>query len=284
MATGPTVRRRRLGTELRKLRESNGYKLEEVAVQLGVASSTLSRIETGKAPTKSAYLNQMLETYGVTDAAQRQVLVDMAREGHRKGWWAAYDDVLPSGFDIYVGLEAETAGIRSYEISAVHGLLQTADYARGIIRETFPRHTPEQIDRLVDLRMARQRRFDDDPPLELWAILDEAVIRRTVGGTAVMRRQLAHLAAEADRPGVTLQVLPFDCGAHAAHGGPFSILEFPERSDSEVVYVESVAGLIYLEKDKEIRARSESFDRLRAVALSPGASTDVISQAARDLG
>jgi transcriptional regulator with XRE-family HTH domain len=283
MATGPTVRRRRLGTELRKLRESSGYKLEEVAAQLGVAPSTLSRIETGKAPTKSAYLNQMLETYGVTDAAQRQILVDMAREGHRKGWWAAYDDVLPSGFDIYVGLEAETAGIRSYEISVVHGLLQTADYARVILRETFPRHTAEQIDRLVDLRMARQGRFDDDPPLELWAILDEAVIRRTVGGTAVMRRQLAHLLAEADRPGVTLQVLPFDCGAHAAHGGPFSILEFPERSDSEVVYVESVAGIIYLEKDREVRARSESFDRLRAAALSPGASTDVISQAARDL-
>jgi transcriptional regulator with XRE-family HTH domain len=284
MATGPTVRRRRLGTELRKLRESCGYKLEEVAAQLGVAPSTLSRIETGKAPTKSAYLNQMLHAYGVADAAQRQVLVDMAREGHRKGWWAAYDDVLPSGFDIYVGLEAETAGIRSYEISVVHGLLQTADYARVILRETFPRHTAEQIDRLVDLRMARQRRFDDDPPLELWAILDEAVIRRTVGGTAVMRRQLAHLLAEADRPGVTLQVLPFDCGAHAAHGGPFSILEFPERSDSEVVYVESVAGIIYLEKDKEVRARSDSFDRLRAAALSPGASTDVISQAARDLG
>jgi transcriptional regulator with XRE-family HTH domain len=268
---------------LRKLRESSGFKLEEVASQLGVAPSTLSRIETGKAPTKSAYLNQMLETYGVIDAAQRQVLVDMAREGHRKGWWAAYDDVLPSGFDIYVGLEAETAGIRSYEISVVHGLLQTADYARVVLRETFPRHTSEQIDRLVDLRMVRQRRFDDDPPLELWAILDEAVIRRAVGGTAVMRRQLAHLLAEADRPGVTLQVLPFDCGAHAAHGGPFSILEFPERSDSEVVYVESLAGIIYLEKDKEVRARSESFDRLRAAALSPGASADVISQATRDL-
>ena len=127
MTTGPTVRRRRLGTELRKLRESNGYKLEEVAAQLGVAPSTLSRIETGKAPTKSAYLNQMLEMYGVTDPAQRQVLVDMAREGHRKGWWAAYDDVLPSGFDIFVGLEAETTGIRSYENSVVHGLLQTQD-------------------------------------------------------------------------------------------------------------------------------------------------------------
>ncbi len=284
MATGPTVRRRRLGTELRRLRESSGYKLEEVAAQLGVAPSTLSRIETGKAPTKSAYLNQMLETYGVTDAGQRQILVDMAREGHRKGWWAAYDDVLPSGFDIFVGLEAETAGIRSYEISVVHGLLQTADYARAVIRETFPRYTAEQIDRLVDLRMARQGRLDDDPPLELWAILDEAVIRRTVGGAAVMRRQLTHLLAEAGRPGVTLQVLPFFSGAHAAHAGPFSILEFPDRSDSEVVYVESVAGIIYLEKDKEVRVRAESFDRLRAAALSPSASADLIAQGARDLG
>ena len=284
MPTGPTVRRRRLGTELRKLRESSGYKLEEVAAQLGVAPSTLSRIETGKAPTKSAYLNQMLETYGVIDPAQRQILVDMAREGHRKGWWAAYDDVLPSGFDIFVGLEAETAGIRSYEISVVHGLLQTADYARAVIRETFPRHTAEQVDRLVDLRMARQGRFEDDPPLELWAILDEAVIRRTVGGAAAMRRQLTHLLAEAGRPGVTLQVLPFVSGAHAAHGGPFSILEFPDRSDSEVVYVESVAGILYLEKDREVRSRAESFDRLRAAALSPSASTDLIAQAARDLG
>ena len=284
MANGPTVRRRRLGTELRRLRESSGYKLEEVAAQLGVAPSTLSRIETGKAPTKSAYLNQMLETYGVIDPGQRQVLVDMAREGHRKGWWAAYDDVLPSGFDIYVGLEAETAGIRSYEISVVHGLLQTADYARAVIRETFPRHTAEQVDRLVDLRMARQGRFEDDPPLELWAILDEAVIRRTVGGAAAMRRQLTHLLAEAGRPGVTLQVLPFVSGAHAAHGGPFSILEFPDRSDSEVVYVESVAGILYLEKDREVRSRAESFDRLRAAALSPSASTDLIAQAARDLG
>jgi transcriptional regulator with XRE-family HTH domain len=284
MATGPTVRRRRLGTELRRLRESSGCKLEEVAAQLGVAPSTLSRIETGKAPTKSAYLNQMLETYGVSDAGQRQILVDMAREGHRKGWWAAYDDVLPSGFDIYVGLEAETAAIRSYEISVVHGLLQIAEYARAILREMFPRHNPEQIDRLVELRMARQGRFDDDPPLELWAILDEAVIRRTVGGAAVMRRQLTHLLVEAGRTELTLQVLPFACGAHAGHGGPFSILEFPDRSDSEVAYVESVAGIIYLEKDREVRARSEAFDRLRAAALSPGASMDLIAQAVRDLG
>ncbi len=282
MTTGPTVRRRRLGTELRKLRESSGYKLEEVAGQLGVAPSTLSRIETGKAPTKSAYLNQMLEMYGVSEPGQRQVLVDMAREGHRKGWWAAYDDVLPSGFDIYVGLEAETAAVRGYEISVVHGLLQTPDYARAVLCEIFPRHTAAQIDRLVDLRMERQRRLDDDPPLELWAILDEAVIRRPVGGRAVMHAQLERLLDMGRRPGLTIQVLPFDCGAHAGHGGPFSILEFPNRADSEVAYVESVAGIIYLEKDREVRMRTDAFDRLRAAALAPAASCDLIAQAAQD--
>jgi transcriptional regulator with XRE-family HTH domain len=283
MTTGPTVRRRRLGTELRNLRESNGYKLEEVAAQLGVAPSTLSRIETGKAPTKSAYLNQLLEMYGVVEPGQRQVLVDMAREGHRKGWWAAYDDVLPSGFDIYVGLEAETAAVRSYEIAVVPGLLQTPDYARAVLREMFPRHGVEQIERLVDLRMERQRRLDDTPPLEVWAIIDEAVVRRPVGGKQVMRGQLDRMLELELRPGITLQVLPFDCGAHAGHGGPFSILEFPNRSDSEVAYVESAAGVLYLEKEREVRARVEAFDRLRAAALAPAASVDLIAQAAQEI-
>jgi transcriptional regulator with XRE-family HTH domain len=283
MATGPTVRRRRLGAELRRLRDSAGYKLEEVAGMLGVAPSTLSRIETGKAPTKSAYLSQLLELYQVTDAGQRQILVDMAREGHRKGWWAAYDDVLPSGLGVYVGLEAEASGLRSYEIGVVHGLLQTTDYARAILRASAPRHTADQIERLVDLRMERQRRLDDNPPLDLWVIHDEAVIRRTVGGPVVMRHQLAHLLVAAGLPGVTLQVLPFDTGAHAGHDGPFSIVEFHDRSDSEVVYVESTAGPIYLEKDREIRASAEVFDRLRAAALPPEASLDLISKAAREL-
>jgi transcriptional regulator with XRE-family HTH domain len=283
MAAGPTVRRRRLGTELRKLRESASYKLEEVAGLLGVAPSTLSRIETGKAPTKSAYLTQLLELYRVTDAGQRQVLVDMAREGHRKGWWAAYDDVLPSGLGVYVGLEAEASGLRSYEISVVHGLLQTADYARAVLRASAPRHTPDQIERLVDLRLERQRRLDDNPPLDLWVIHDEAVIRRAMGSPTVMRHQLAHLLVLAGLPGVTLQVLPFDSGAHAGHDGPFSIIEFPDRSDSEVVYVESAAGPLYLEKDRDVRASAEVFDRLRAAASPPDVSLDLISKAAREL-
>jgi transcriptional regulator with XRE-family HTH domain len=277
MATGPTVRRRRLGSELRKLRDASGLKLEEVAAELGVAPSTLSRIETGKAPTKSAYLSQMLEMYGVTDPAQRQVLVDMAREGHRKGWWAAYDDVLPSGFDIFVGLEAETAGIRSYENSVIYGLLQTQDYARAVLRELQPRQTAEQIDRQVDLRMARQRRLGEEPALDLWVIHDEAVIRRAVGGPAVMRGQLSRLLEVASRPGMTLQVLPFESGAHAGLRGPFSILEFPDRTDSRIAHVESVGGFIYMEKEREVRACSDAFDRLRAAALAPGASADLIA-------
>jgi transcriptional regulator with XRE-family HTH domain len=283
MATGPTVRRRRLGTELRKLRESNGYKLEEVAAQLGVAPSTLSRIETGKAPTKSAYLNQMLEMYGVVEPGQRQVLVDMAREGHRKGWWSIYDDVLPSGFDIYVGLEAEASGLRSYETDVVHGLLQTTDYALAVLRELRPRDSQEQLERVVALRMQRQRLLDQDPPLDLWLILDEGAIRRNIGGEKVMRPQLEQLIQATRWSNVTLQILGFASGAHAGLIGPFSILEFPERDDSDVAYTESVGGMIYLEKEREVRTCAEAFDRMRAAALSPAASVELIQQVLEEL-
>jgi len=280
---GPTVRRRRLGAELRRLREANSLKLEEVAEQLGLAPSTLSRIETGKAPTKTAYLTSMLGMYGVDDPAVRKVLVDMAREGHRKGWWSIYDDVLPSGFDIYVGLEAEASGLRSYETDVVHGLLQTTDYAAAVLRELRPRDSGEQVARGVDLRMQRQRLLDSDPPLDLWLILDEGAIRRNIGGAKVMRPQLEHLIQASRWSNVTLQVLGFETGAHAGLVGPFSILQFPERGDSEVAYTESVGGMIYLEKEREVRACAEAFDRMRAAALSPAASIELIQQVQEEL-
>jgi transcriptional regulator with XRE-family HTH domain len=283
MPVGPTVRRRRLGAELRRLREAHSLKLEEVAEQLGLAPSTLSRIETGKAPTKSAYLTAMLGMYGVDDPGARKVLVDMAREGHRKGWWSIYDDVLPSGFDIYVGLEAEACGLRSYETDVVHGLLQTTDYALAVLRELRPRDSDEQIRRVVDLRMQRQRLLDQDPPLDLWLILDEGAIRRNIGGTAVMRPQLEHLIQASRWSNVTLQVLAFGSGAHAGLTGPFSILEFPERSDEDVAYTESVGGMIYMEKDREVRLCAEAFDRMRAAALSPAASVELIQHLSREL-
>ena len=283
MPEGPTVRRRRLGAELRRLREANSLKLEEVAEQLGLAPSTLSRIETGKAPTKTAYLTTMLGMYGIDDPAVRKVLVDMAREGHRKGWWSIYDDVLPSGFDIYVGLEAEASGLRSYETDVVHGLLQTTDYAAAVLRELRPRDSAEQVARGVDLRMQRQRLLDSDPPLDLWLILDEGAIRRNIGGAKVMRPQLEHLIQASRWSNVTLQVLGFETGAHAGLVGPFSILQFPERGDSEVAYTESVGGMIYLEKEREVRACAEAFDRMRAAALSPAASIELIQQVQEEL-
>jgi len=283
MPLGPTVRRRRLGAELRRLREANSLKLEEVAEQLGLAPSTLSRIETGKAPTKTAYLTSMFGMYGVDDPAVRKVLVDMAREGHRKGWWSIYDDVLPSGFDIYVGLEAEASGLRSYETDLVHGLLQTTDYALTVLRELRPKDSDEQIRRVVDLRMQRQRLLDQDPALEAWIILDESAVRRSIGGEVIMRRQLEHLMQASRWSNVTLQILAFESGAHAGLTGPFSILEFPERTDSDVAYTESLGGFIYLEKDREVRACAEAFDRMRAAALSPVASVELIEQVLHDL-
>jgi transcriptional regulator with XRE-family HTH domain len=282
LSIGPTVRRRRLGSELRRLREARTIKLEEVAEQLGVAASTLSRIETGKAPTRTAYLNSMLDMYGVTDPGQRQVLVDMAREGHRKGWWAAWERVLPTGFDVYVGLEAEASSLRAFESLVVHGLVQTEEYARSVMTTVRRKLGSEEIEALVALRMQRQDAIlRPADPVDLWLILDEAVIRRTMGPPDLMRRQLTHLAESSLRPNVTLQVLPFCSGPHPSLNGPFCIIEFPERFDPDVVYTEGVHGQAYLERERDVRSCAEAFDLLRAAALSPADSTDLISGLAR---
>jgi len=279
---GPTVRRRRLGSELRRLREAHSFKLEEAADKLGLAASTLSRIETGKAPTRTVYLATMFEMYGVDDPGQRQVLTEMAREGHRKGWWAVYDDVLPTGFDVYVGLEAEAAGLQVFEDQVVHGLLQTEGYARTVMTSVRRRQAARQIDRSVELRMERQKVLTRADPLKLWCILNEPVISRLIGGREVMRGQLAHLLEASQWPNVTLQVLPLSSGVHPALNGPFCILEFPERSDPDVVYTEGVAGHAYLERDSDVRACAEVFDLLRAAALSPADTVELIGRMAGD--
>jgi transcriptional regulator with XRE-family HTH domain len=274
---GPTVRRRRLGSELRRLREAQSIKLEEVADRLGVAPSTLSRIETGKAPTRSAYLSSMLDFYGVDDPSQRQMLVEMAREGHRKGWWAVWEDVLPTGFGIYVGLEAEATSLRVYEALVVHGLLQTEEYARAVMTTVRRRQSAAEIDRLVALRMQRQEVLLRADPIALWIILDEAVIRRAMGPPELMYRQLLHLVEASQMPNVTLQVVEFCSGLHPALNGPFTIIEFPERFDPDVVYSEGVGGQAYIEeREKEVRARAEVFDLLRATALPPADSAELI--------
>jgi hypothetical protein len=215
--------------------------------------------------------------YGVDDPGQRQVLIDMAREGHRKGWWAAYEDVLPTGFGIYVGLEAEASSLRAFESVVVHGLLQTEEYARAVMTTVRRKLAAEEIERLVTLRIQRQEALMRADPLDLWLILDESVVRRAIGGPELMHNQLVHLADASMWPNVTLQVLPFASGPHPFLNGPFCLIEFPERYDPDVVYTEGVAGQAYLERDKEVRACAEGFDLLRAAALSPADSTDLIS-------
>jgi transcriptional regulator with XRE-family HTH domain len=285
VSIGPTVRRRRLGSELRRLREAHSIKLEEVAEKLGLAPSTLSRIETGKAPTRSSYLTMMLEIYGVDDPAQRQMLIEMAREGHRKGWWQVWEDVLPTGFGIYVGLEAEAASLRVYESQVVHGLLQTKEYARAVMSTVRRKESADEIDRLVRLRMQRQEVLLREDPLQLWIILDEAVIRRTMGPPDLMHGQLLKLLEMSQLPNVTLQVLEFASGLHPALNGPFVIIEFPERFDPDVVYSEGVAGQAYVEeRDKEVKARVEAFDLLRATALPPADSADLIRAISDQIG
>jgi transcriptional regulator with XRE-family HTH domain len=277
VAVGPTVRRRRLGSELRRLRESHSIELEEVADRVGLAPSTLSRIETGRAPTRTASLNALLELYGVYDPGQRRALLEMARDGHQRGWWAVWDGVLPTGFGIWVGLEAEAASLRVFEAQVVHGLLQTESYARSVMSTVRRRQTAEEIEKLVRLRMQRQDVLHRPYPLDLWMILDESVLRRMAGPSRVMREQLEHLYEACHWPNVTLQVLGFGSGLHPGLGGSFTIIKFPERLDPDVVYTEGVTGQAYLEeRDREVRAQSEAFELLRASALSPAESARLI--------
>jgi hypothetical protein len=201
----------------------------------------------------------------------------MAREGHRKGWWALWDGVLPTGFGIYVGLEAEAASLRVYEAQVVHGLLQTEDYARAVMSTVRTLQTSEEIERLVKLRMQRQEVLLRPDPMELWVILDEAVLHRMAGSSAIMSQQLDYLYEASQWPNVTLQVLPFGCGLHPALGGSFAIIEFPGRLDPDVVYTEGVTGQAYIEeRDREVQARADAFDVLRASALPPGESARLI--------
>jgi transcriptional regulator with XRE-family HTH domain len=272
----PTARRRRLGLELRRLREAAGVKLDQAAAHVDVDPSTLSRIENGKGPCRTSYLTTLLDIYGVTDPQQTQFLKDMAREGQRKEWWADYDD-LTAEFGIYVGLEAAAASLRAYEAQLVHGLLQTPDYARAVLRAGDKKATAGHIGRLTELRVKRQDVLTrPGSPLELWAILDEAVLRRQVGGRKVMRAQLGKLLEAAELPNLTLQVLPFSQGAHAGINGPFYLLDFPGE-DPPTAYVDSPAGNIFLDKPHQVRRWSEAFDQLRAEAISPSDSREMIA-------
>jgi transcriptional regulator with XRE-family HTH domain len=282
MVHSPTVRRRRLAAELRRLREDRELTIDHVARELEMHPTTLSRIETGRRGILPRDLKPILEIYGIP-GEERENLLTLARQARTRGWWQSYGDLLPSEYSTLIGLEAEAAEIRTYQHQLVPGLLQTEDYARAVIRIFRPSDTGAEIDWRVNVRMERQSRLSNEPPLSLWVVLDEAVLRRTVSGPAVMRRQLQHLAEIAEHPGVTLQVLPFAAGEHAAMVSPFVILRFPEPLDPDVVYLENHTSGLYVEEPPEVARYTLVYDHLAAMALSPRESIALLAQVAEGL-
>lgn len=272
---GPTVRRRRLASELRRLREAAELTIDEVGEKLECSASKVSRIETGHVGVTPRDARDMLELYGITGDEQ-EALVQLAREARKRGWWQAYNEVFTGAF---VGLEADASSLRAFQALLVPGLLQTEQYARGVIRAMRPDAAEADIERRVAARMARQQLLQDTAPPEYWAVIDEAVVHRVVGGSAGMAEQLTRLVELAQSPHVTVQVVPFGAGAHPGMEGPFLILGFPEQVDPDVVYVDSTSSGLYLEMAADVRRYSLMFDHLRAAALKPDDSIELIAEA-----
>jgi transcriptional regulator with XRE-family HTH domain len=275
----PTVRRRRLSCELRRLRDQAQLTIDDVAEKLACSASKISRIETGHVSVTPRDTREMLKLYGV-EPDQLEALVQLAKEARKKGWWHSYNEVFTGAF---VGLEAETSSLRAYQALLIPGLLQTEDYMRAVIRAARPDATEAHVEKRVKARLARQRLLTDLDPPRYWAVIDEAVLCRTVGGPKVMHAQLNWLIARASLPHVTIQVLPFSAGAHAGMEGPFLILGFPEQADPDVVYVDNTTAGIYLEEPAEILRYTLMFDHLRAAALAPDDTLTRIAAAAARL-
>jgi hypothetical protein len=225
----------------------------------------------------------MLGLYGVTDNGSVSGLVKLAKDARQRDWWYSYRDVLLNRYEFFIGLESEATSIRDFGLAMITGLLQTEDYARALIRGLLSLH-PAEIERRVEVRMTRQQLLARPDRPELWAILDEAAVRRVVGGRAIMRAQLLHLANSSEAARTTIQVLPFGAGPHAGQAGPFIVLGFAEPPEPEVVYMETVGGNLYLDKPEEVGLYTTAFDQLRAVALSPAQTRDMLQALAGELG
>jgi transcriptional regulator with XRE-family HTH domain len=274
----PTLRRRRLRTEL------HGLTIEQVQERSGgdIKAPSISRWENGERSVRPTDLRLLLDIYQV-DAGRREALLTLARQAKERGWWQAYGPAVPDWFQVYLGLESEASSIRVYESELVHGLLQTADYYRAFLAAAPAPAGPDQDERKIEVRLARQQRLADPDPPQYRAVLNEAVIRRAVGGPAVMRAQLTRIAVLAALPHVTVQVLPFAAGVHPAMEGAFRILGFPERADPDVVYLENQAGSLYLEEPAETSRYAQMFTHLSAQALDPGESARMITGVAAGL-
>jgi transcriptional regulator with XRE-family HTH domain len=271
--SSPTVRRRELGTLLRKLREERAMTVKQVTEHLLCSPSKVSRIETGQRGATLRDVRDLCDFYGVTDQAFRDQLMDLAKLGKQQGWWQPFD--LP--YSTYVGFEAEARVIRDFDSAVVPGLLQTPEYVRALHEDPLPFGSRDVIGQRIQARLRRQELLirQNPPPLQLRAILDEAVLHRVIGGPAVMAAQLKRVVQETERPNVTVQVLPYGIGAHPALDSNFNILEFSGPA-ADIVYSEGMVGFIYLDRPEDITRYHQVFEHLSQLALKPGPSAELM--------
>lgn len=283
---GPAVPRRRLGTELRRLRENAGLLIEDVATELECSTSKISRLETGKGIPKVRDIRDMLDMYAVDDRVLRDRMLRWARQGQQQGWWHHYVDVLqeetpvPVHLDTYIAFESDASAYLTFQTTLMPGLLQTAAYARAVIESLAFRYNARDVDRLVEVRMRRQQILSRaEAPLRLHAVIDEAVLSRPIGDHQVMQDQLQALTRAAEQPSITVQVLPFAVGLHQGLVGSFELLEFSDAEDHDLLCVEKLTGNSYSEADEEIMRYRQAFRDVCKKALDPARSTAFIEAA-----
>ncbi|MEV8508036.1 helix-turn-helix transcriptional regulator [Actinoplanes sp. NPDC051475] len=280
---GPTVRRLQLGARLRSLRLAAGITRDRAGYEIRGSESKISRMELGRVAFKERDVTDLLKLYGVADAGEHQRLLALAREANSPGWWHSYGDVLTTWFQNYLDLEQAAELIRTYEIQFVPGLLQTDAYARAVIMLGHGTASAEEIDRRADLRMARKQLLGRPDSPRLWAVIDEAVLKRPIGGRDVLRDQISALLEACTHRTIRLQVIPFRTGGHAAAGGAFTILRFPHQNLPDVVYIEHLTSGLYLDKREDVDHYAAAMGRLFIEAEPPDRTPELLRQALRDL-
>ncbi len=280
--SGSVVRRILLGSQLRRLRESKGVTREDAGYSIRASESKISRMELGRVSFKERDVADLLTLYGVTDQTDRDALLALAREANVAGWWHSYGDVLPGWFQTYVGLEESASHILTFEVQFIHGLLQTDDYARAVVRLGQPNASDDEVERRVDLRMRRQKILTGERPPHLVVVQDEAALRRPFGGPEVMRGQTRRLLELSEHPEVSLHVVPFEFGGHAAECGAFTMLRFPESDLPDVVYLEQLTSALYLDKRDEVAQYARLMDRLRTEGLTQAGTRDLLRTILRE--
>jgi transcriptional regulator with XRE-family HTH domain len=268
-SSSATARRMMLGSRLRRLREERGISRADAGYTIRASESKMSRLELGKVSFKERDVADLLVFYGVTDPADREAVLILVREANRPGWWRSYEDVLPDWFQDYIGLEQAAHRIRTYETHFVPGLMQTDDYSRAVISSALPTPAVDEVERAVALRSTRKQLLTRDGAPQVWAVVEEAALRRPVGSEQVRRDQLEHLVKLGEQPHITIQVLPITRHVHAAAGGAFTMLRFDESELPDIVYVEYLLSALYLDRRDHVSRYAEVMDRLCVESLTP---------------